>query len=140
MPSTRSSTQNAPSDRYLELVRGFPLKPIRDAQSHAKALRVFRNTLSDSSGAKDYKSVLVTLIAEYEQKAGHAADSRDIAPAEVLRHLLEDRDMSINALANTLRMSQSALSDMFNGRRGWSKSAIAKLSKFFNISPAIFFR
>ena len=54
--------------------------------------------------------------------------------------LLEDREMSVNALAKTLEISQSSLSEMLNGRREWSKQAIIRISDYFGLQPGLFLR
>ena len=46
-------------------------------------------------------------------------------------------DMSVNALAKTLGIPQSALSDMLNGKRDWSKSVIIRLSAYFALQPGV---
>jgi plasmid maintenance system antidote protein VapI len=48
--------------------------------------------------------------------------------------------MSVNALAATVQISQSSLSQMLNGHRGWSKQAIIRLSKYFELQHGLFFR
>ena len=48
--------------------------------------------------------------------------------------------MSVNALAKTLEISQSSLSEMLNGRREWSKQAIIRISDYFGLQPGLFLR
>src|SRR5690606_739831 len=116
-------------DRYNELVAAFPLRPIRSHEAHQQAKRVFRSLHSDRSReASDYRHVLLSLIVEYEEQAGCRVETAHIAPAELVRHLLNEHKMSVNAFAREIAISQSSLSEMLNGRRDWSKSVIVKVS------------
>src|SRR5947207_2149503 len=105
-------------EKYAALVRAFPLRPIRTRQMHEQANRVLRS-LSRERGAAvaDYKTVLVSLIEGYERDAGLRLDTSKVTAADVVRHLLEERAMSVNAFAKEIGVAQSALSDMLNGKR-----------------------
>lgn len=128
-------------DRYLELVRAFPLRPIRDDEACRQAKRALRGLQQDhSDDARDYKQVLVKLISDYERHAGYALDTSNVSPAEIVGHLLEERGMSLNALAKAIGVSQGTLSETLSGRRGWSKSTILKVSDYFALNPVLFLR
>jgi antitoxin component HigA of HigAB toxin-antitoxin module len=92
------------------------------------------------SAAADYKAVLVGLIADYERKAGQQLDISSLSAADIVRHLLAERSMSVNAFAKALGLSQSALSDTLNGKRDWSKSVIVRVADYFGLQPGIFLR
>ena len=131
----RTSTRKGANDTYLKLVCEFPLKRLKSAAEHATAKRW---ALRQSSGkldraARDYLEVLVDLIADYEKRSGQEVDTSGVSAAELIRHRMNERGMSISALANETGMAQSNLSDMISGRRDWSKSAIRSLSTFFKI-------
>ena len=65
----------SPADPYLELVRAFPLRPIRTRTAHARAKVVFRSLVGNRTPeGRDYKAVLVSLIAEYERTAGFGGE------------------------------------------------------------------
>jgi HTH-type transcriptional regulator / antitoxin HigA len=135
------TTERSTGDRYMELVRRFPLRPIRDREVHQEAKRVLRSLGGErESGAGDYKTVLVSLIADYERHAGQRLDTSKMTAADIVRHLLAEREMSVNALAKALEISQSALSDMLNGKRDWSKAAIVRLADFFGLQRGVFLR
>ena len=91
-----------------------------------------------ASAVRDYKIVLLSLIADYERCANLRLDTSNISAAKVVLHLLEERRMSVNALSKTLGISQSSLSEMLSGRRDWSKPAIIRLSEFFGLEPRLF--
>jgi antitoxin component HigA of HigAB toxin-antitoxin module len=137
------TTTAAPTspDAYLELVRSFPLRPIRSRTAHQQAEAMLRSRAGRKSPAiRDCKTVLALLIAEYERSANLRLDTSKVTAAEIVLHLLHERDMSINALSKLLGLSQSSLSEMLNGRRDWSKSAIVGVSHYFGLQPGLFLR
>ncbi len=92
------------------------------------------------SAVRDYKTVLASLIADYERSANLRLDTSNVTAAEVVVHLLAERNLSVNALAKVLDTSQSSLSDMLNGRRDWSKSVIVRISAYFGLQSELFLR
>src|SRR6476660_4011237 len=73
---TSKTAGRGASDLYLELVRRFPLRPIRDRGGHQEAKRVLRSLGGErDSAARDYKSVLASLIVDYERDAGQRVDT-----------------------------------------------------------------
>jgi len=108
---------------------------------HQRAKAVLRG-LSGKRGSavRDYKAVLASLIADYERHANFRFDTSKVTAAEVVLHLLDERDMSVSGLAKSLEISQSSLCDMVRGRREWSKSAIIRISGYFGLQPGLFLR
>jgi antitoxin component HigA of HigAB toxin-antitoxin module len=131
----RVSNGTAVSDTYMELINEFPLRRIRTAAEHAKAKRIVLRLSGRklARGEADYLDVLIDLIADYEKQTGQLFDAGDLTTAELVLHRLEQRGMSVNALAREIGMPQSNLSEMISGRRDWSKAAIRELSKRLNI-------
>jgi antitoxin component HigA of HigAB toxin-antitoxin module len=89
---------------------------------------------------RDCKAALVSLIAEYERSANLRLNHAGISAGEIVRHLLDERRLTISSLAKKLEISQSSVSDMLNGRRDWSKTAIVRVSNFFGLQPTLFLR
>jgi predicted XRE-type DNA-binding protein len=89
---------------------------------------------------RDYKAVLVSLIAEYERRANMQLDTSKVTAAEVVTHLLDERGMSIDRLAKSLGIPQNSLNDMLHDRMEWSKSAIMAISSHFGLQPMLFLR
>jgi antitoxin component HigA of HigAB toxin-antitoxin module len=122
-------------DSYLQLVREFPLRRLTTAAARARAksvyLRLNRGRLD--RGATQYLDVLADLIADYERRCGDADELGAISAAELVRHRLEERGMSVNSLAKATGVSQPNLSEMLNGTRQWSKAAIKSLSSCLGI-------
>lgn len=119
----------------------FPLRPIRTRALHQRAKEMLRGLAGKrGSAVRDYKTVLASLIADYERSADLRLDTSKVSAAELILHLLDERDMSVNGLAKSLNISQSSLSEMLHGRREWSKAAIIRISEYFRLQPGLFLR
>src|SRR5205823_599574 len=113
---------------------------IRARTVHQQAKAMLRSLVGKRGTAvRDYKAVLASLIIEYERSAELRPDTSKVTAADVALHLLDERDMNVNALAKIVGISQSSLGDMLKGRRGWSKQAIIQLSTYFGLQPRLFF-
>jgi antitoxin component HigA of HigAB toxin-antitoxin module len=132
MPTTNRA---AAADSYMELVTEFPLRRIKTPAEHAKAKKlVLRLSMKDTDrGTAEYLDVLVDLIANFEKRMEQAVDGPKLSAADLVRHRIEERGLSITALARLIGIPQSNLSDMLGGKRAWSKSAIVGLSTHLNI-------
>ena len=137
----RGALKTSASDSYMHLIKELPLRKIRSAADHARAkkmiLRLSKHT--PDRGASEYLDVLVELVAEFERKSAQDAGAAKLSAAELVRHRIEQRGISINALAHTIGVPQSNLSEMLSGRRGWSKAAIRALCDYLNIRAERFF-
>jgi antitoxin component HigA of HigAB toxin-antitoxin module len=131
----RTATGKRAADMYFDRVRAFPLRRIRNAGEHARAKNIYlrlANAVQDR-GTRDYLDVLADLIADYEKRANQTVATSNITIADLVRHRMQERAMSVSALANEIGIAQSNLSEMLNGRRDWSKAAIRALSNLFSI-------
>lgn len=140
--AVKTKNSDNPVDIYLDLITNlYPLRPIHNAGEHQRAKQALRSLVGDTrKDAIDYKKVLVGLIETYEREQNLQLDTRGVSAADVVRHLLDERGLSVNAFAKERGISQSALSDMLNGKREWSKSAIANVAGFFGLSYSLFFQ
>jgi HTH-type transcriptional regulator/antitoxin HigA len=112
--------------------------PIRSERQHEDYLSVLdklagkdRPTLEE----KKYAQVLLTLIEAYEEEHYPVPDA---SPVEVLRVLMDAHDLRQKDLAPIFG-SESIVSEVLHKKRELNKSHIEKLSKRFNVSPAVFF-
>ncbi|HEX4123244.1 MAG TPA: helix-turn-helix transcriptional regulator [Tepidisphaeraceae bacterium] len=140
--TTTAKVHERSSDPYLELIlHVHPLRPIRSAAEHQRAKRALRQLAGDKRKvAIDFKKVLTAIIEKYEREAGMQVDTSGVSAADLVRHLLAERQLSVNAFAKSQGISQSALSDMLNGNRQWSKSAIVSIADFFRLDRGLFLR
>lgn len=124
---------------YLALVRQFPIRAIRNEQEHASAGAVIDRLVGREDltpGQRDYLEALVRFMRDYEQ-ARHADGLSRLAPAQVIRHLMAENDMSTTDLGKILG-SRGLASEVLNGKRSLSKRLIAKLAAHFNLDPTLF--
>jgi HTH-type transcriptional regulator/antitoxin HigA len=112
--------------------------PITSERQHAEYLSVLDKLANkDRLTAEEdkYAQVLLALIDAYEEQH-HAIP--EASPVEVLRTLMEANGLRQKDLA-TVFGSESIVSEVMSEKREINKNHIEKLSKRFNLSPAVFF-
>jgi len=131
---------NRDNRRYLELVRQFPLRPIRTKRDYASATKVMEDLavrgeedLNDDE--LDYLDVLTDLVEAYD--SAHYPEPDEGTPLERLRALMEESGISTADLGRLLGNSGLA-SQIMLGRRQLSKSHIRILSRHFKLSADYF--
>lgn len=125
-------------DRFLELNRGFPLRPIRSDAEHARAIAAAAALLAKDEldpAERDYLDVLADLIERYEDTA-HPLPP--ISDADMLRHLIESRELTQAKVAAGTGIAEPTISALLAGRRRLNRDHIEALSRYFKISPAVF--
>ncbi len=126
------------NDRYLELVRQFPLRPIRSDQELDEAVRMVDLLLSKRSlgpEEQDYLDVLSDLIERYEAEAHPIAPLPD---ADILRHLIEAKGVPQSQVAKATDIADSTISEVLSGKRSLNRTHIGKLARYFSVSPQVF--
>jgi HTH-type transcriptional regulator/antitoxin HigA len=88
-----------------------------------------------TSEEEKYAEVVMTLIEAYEEEHHSIPDA---SPIEVLRTLMDAHDLLQKDLVSIFG-SESIVSEVLHKKRDLNKTHIAKLSKRFNVSPAVFF-
>ena len=112
--------------------------PITSEQQHEQYLSVLDKLASKDNPTTEeekYAEVLMTLIEAYEEEH-HAIP--DASPIEVLRALMDANDLHQKDLVPIFG-SESIASEVLRKKRALNKNHIEKLSKRFNVSPAVFF-
>ncbi|MGO8744806.1 MAG: helix-turn-helix domain-containing protein [Thermoguttaceae bacterium] len=125
-------------DRYFDLVLQFPLRPIRSDEELDRAVRMVDSLLDRRDLApeeEDYLDVLGDLIERYEEEAHPMAPVSD---SEMLRHLIEAKDVSQTEVAAETGIADSTISEVLKDKRSLNRSHIGKLAKYFNVSPGVF--
>lgn len=134
--------KRAAGDDYFELVKTFPLRPIRKATDYEEAGRVLNRLLGRpngrlTAGERDYLDALVLLVQDYDQKNSKFVPS-DLSPHEALQYLAEQADMGPTALGKVLGTTHTMASLMLHGKRGISAQAARILSDYFKVDPGLF--
>ncbi len=125
-------------DPYLELIRRFPLRPIRSDDELDQAIEVVdelidRDDLDPSE--KDYLDVLSDLIERYESEI-HPIEP--VSDAEMLAHLIEAKGITQVKLARETQIAESTISEVLAGKRILNRFQIGRLARYFNVGPMVF--
>src|SRR5580700_1127030 len=101
MATTKTASRKA-ADDYLELIRQFPLAPIKDDRQLREAFTMIdRLSVIDEDkltvGQTNYLLVLSDLVEKYEERR-HPIDLAHLDGIDVLAHLLEQNQMSASDL------------------------------------------
>lgn len=125
-------------DRYLELIRRFPLRPLRSDDELAEAIRVI-DSLIDRDGLtapeQDYLDVLGDLVEAYEDEA---IPIKPVDDAGLLQLLIGAKGVSQAQVAKAVGIAESTISEVLSGKRKLNRAQIGKLSRYFRVEPGAF--
>ncbi len=127
------------TDKYLALVREFPLRPIRSEEENEAALAVLaslgeRQRESPLSPEEhDYIAILANLIEEYE---GTQYPRAPVSGSAMLAHLIEARGISQAQLTADTGIAESTLSGLIRGSRRSARGR-SRSSRDFSVDPAL---
>jgi HTH-type transcriptional regulator / antitoxin HigA len=124
------------SEKYA-LEVGSPT-PITSERQHEEYLSVLDKLASKEHPSREeekYAEVLMTLIEAYEEEHHSVPDA---SPIEVLRALMDANNLRQKDLVSIFG-SEGIVSEILHKKRVLNKTHIEKLSKRFQISPAVFF-
>jgi HTH-type transcriptional regulator / antitoxin HigA len=125
-------------DRYLELVRRFPLRPLRSDADLDAAVAVIDSLVDQdelSAPEQDYLDVLSDLVEAYEAEA---VPMRLVGDADMLRFLIENRGATQSEVATRTGIAESTISEVLAGKRRLNRPQIGKLARYFHIEPGAF--
>lgn len=135
--TTRHKSSSA-EDIYLDLVREFPLRPIRsDAELDCAIAMIDRLTDKEELRPEesDYRDVLAGLVYNYEEEHDPIPDR---SPAEMLRFLIESKGVTQAAVAIEAGISESTISEILADKRAISRRVRERLGKYFAVHPWAF--
>ena len=138
---TRSKA--AGRDEYLDLVRRFPLRPIRSDERLRAAHKVIDELTKIpeeqlTRDQADYLEVLGNLTSAYEDRV-MLPEVASVTGLDVLNHLMEANDMSASDLGRMLGQRELG-SKILRGEREISKSHAKALGGHFGLPPETFLR
>jgi HTH-type transcriptional regulator / antitoxin HigA len=138
MSSKVASSFGGHRDRYFELVRQFPLRPLRTSRDLTAATKMV-DSLVDRGRLKrdeqDYLDVLTDIVERHEREHHRIARVGD---HEMLRHLIEAKRVTQSHVAKATGISESTISSVLAGRRKLNRRHIGKLCRFFGVEPGVF--
>lgn len=125
-------------DRYLELVRQFPLRPLRtdaDLDAAVAIIDVLLDRPKLTPPEQDYLDVLSDLVEAYE---ADEVPMRAVGDAELLRFLIDQKGVTQAAVASGAAIAESTISEVLAEKRKLNRSQIAKLAAYFHVEPGAF--
>ncbi|MFM6061646.1 MAG: type II toxin-antitoxin system HigA family antitoxin [Microcystis panniformis] len=125
------------TDKYLELLKQYPPRPIHNEEDLEMMQEVINRLLDKPQltlEEREYLNVLVSLIYEYEE---NQEPIPDIYGIELLKFILEERNLQKQDLLSIFE-SKSTLDDILDGQQELTPIYIQKLAIFLNISPDLF--
>ena len=136
--ATKTKTGRPHADTYMELIREFALKPIKDDRAHDHAVRMLVGLVGHDldAGAGDYLDTLVLLVNKYEDEH-HTPLGIDMTPRQALRAIMEANAMTQADIGRIIG-SESAVSMFLKGERELSKSQIKALVGRFRVDAGLF--
>ncbi|MBX3475532.1 MAG: helix-turn-helix domain-containing protein [Planctomycetes bacterium] len=134
------ATNSRPSfslDRFIALVRAFPLVPIEAEKDLDRAMRVVDGLLDKERSTEEeaYLEVLSGLVERYEEEVYAIEPATDAA---ALADLLESRGLSQARAARELGIAESTISEVLSGDRKLTRAQIGKVAAYFKVSPELF--
>ncbi|MDB9435213.1 helix-turn-helix domain-containing protein [Microcystis aeruginosa] len=125
------------TDKYLELLKQYPPRPIHNEEDLEMMQQVINRLLDKpqlTAEEREYLNVLGALIYEYEE---NQEPIPDIYGLELLKFILEERNLQKQDLLSIFE-SKSTLDDILDGQQDLTPIYIQKLANFLNISPDLF--
>lgn len=125
-------------DRYLELVRKLPLRPIRTEAELDAAIKVIDKLIDQdelSPPEQDYLDVLSDLVEAYETV--HYPEN-PVPDDAMLQFLLEARCVTQVQAAKGAGIAESTISEVLSGKRKLNRKQIGKLARYFHVEPGVF--
>jgi HTH-type transcriptional regulator / antitoxin HigA len=127
--------------RYLEeLVSLMPPMAIRDDIHHQDTVEMIDRLMQIeklSRDQSDYLETLVELVETYEAKR-HAIDLSRLSGLRMLKHVLDQSQMSASDLARLLKVHASMGSKILNGDRQLTWDHAKILAAEFKVAPTLF--
>ena len=141
MPSTtkkpgKLSFKDLPRD-YASLCQLHLPRPIKSKAAHAQALGLI-DALAGyelSKDQTDYLEALTLFAHEYEQQF---ASEPERNPVELLKHLLEENNLTTKDLAQLLEVDQSLASRLLSGTRKITLEHAKQLGSHFGVRAGLF--
>ncbi len=126
------------TDRYLELLGKFPLRPIRTEADLDAATEVIHELIDQdtrTAAEDDYLGVISDLVEAYESV--HEPEP-DVTDAGMLQFLMEMQGRTQTDVARGAKIAASTVSEVLSGKRTLNRAQIGKLARYFHVGPGVF--
>jgi HTH-type transcriptional regulator/antitoxin HigA len=138
MGAKTASPRQPSSDRYLEMLREFPPRPIHNDGEHRRAIEVIDKMIDRgrlTPEEEDYLEVLGLIVSAYEDSIYEHPEFNGV---DRLRYLMGENGLSQADLARETNIPVQSLSDILTGKRRISPKVRGKLAERFGV-PAFLF-
>ncbi|MGB6017553.1 MAG: transcriptional regulator [Nodosilinea sp.] len=128
-------------ESYATLLAAYQPQVIQSEAAYTEALSALETLLAKGEDLSAEESAIATLLAtlieDYEEQQIDQMNLDEVTPHDVLRHLMEVRDLRQADLV-PLVGSKGVVSEIVNGKRAISKAQAKVFGSFFHVSPALF--
>jgi HTH-type transcriptional regulator/antitoxin HigA len=124
-------------DRYLDLVREFPLTSIASDEHLSVAQHRIDRLLAKGQlreGEELYLDALSDLVVAYEDEHHAIPPASD---ADMLRHLMEAKGVTQVQLSHDTNIAKSTISEILRGKKPFSRAIMRKLADYFNVDIGV---
>jgi antitoxin component HigA of HigAB toxin-antitoxin module len=123
---------------YDRLLLELKPRPIRTKADYRRVLRQLDDLMEPHPSRERAMMIdlLAVLVEQYE--ATHFPEPQKLTPGKYLAELIEARELNQAELSRRSGVPRSVLSNILAGRRGVSKAAAIRLSRFFRVPVSIF--
>ncbi|MGK7892788.1 MAG: type II toxin-antitoxin system HigA family antitoxin [Xenococcus sp. (in: cyanobacteria)] len=129
---------------YLQLLDKTQIIPkiIETETEYEQYLAVAENLIAKKNNRTPEETalfrLLVKLIEDYEEEVYDLEDWSELAPHEILQHLLESSGIKQADLVGIVSPSKGLISSIVNGKRAISKEQAKRLGTHFKVNPSLF--
>ena len=127
------------SEKYLDLIRWFPLRPIKSETELDKATAVMRELVDAArltAAESDYLIILGNLIEEYENSQ-HPIE--DLLPHVMLAESMAAKGVNQTEVSKGTGIPMSTISELLAQKREFNVQHIKKLAAYFGVGVSAFF-
>ena len=126
------------SAKYLDLIRSFPLRPIKSEGDLRRAEAILHQLLDEDrliAAERDYLEILGRLIEEYEKVA---YPTEPLPPHEMLKVSMEAKGVTQTEVSKATGIPTSTISDLLARKRELNVAHIRSLCAYFGLGPGAF--
>jgi HTH-type transcriptional regulator / antitoxin HigA len=126
-----------PRDSYMELIERLPLRKILNDDHLNEALDLIEELMVKAklnAGESAYFEVLSELVQDYENEHHAIPPASD---ADLLAFLIDQKETTAYRVAKETSIAKSAISDVLNGKKGFTKSMVSVLSDHFGVDRSV---
>jgi len=123
---------------YLELLRAFPLRPIRSEKELDRANRIAGDLAVKehlTKAEQDYLDVLSDLSIKYEDEH-HPIEP--VTEDRMLAFLLEQKRVTLQQCSRDVAIAGSTLSAVLQGKRRLTRAHVERLCRYFHVPATVF--